>query len=202
MERQARATGLEPATTGSTVQYSNQLSYAPVCWSINISITHDHPERSMGGPSSKRPCKPNFTLADPNRMAVQIGADTHGRPNRGTPRCGPSSVRLGRIGQEVARQPQHWTFQKQPGSRRSPGLRPRLFTIFAKIFRGHFGKMLCLSRECCVKVTGLPKDTRLSIGRSGFGRGTRRVPRGGRSRSESVFGSFLNWPSWPKGEVL
>ena len=26
---QARATGLEPATTGSTVQYSNQLSYAP-----------------------------------------------------------------------------------------------------------------------------------------------------------------------------
>ncbi len=138
MERQARATGLEPATTGSTVRYSNQLSYAPVCWSINISITHDHPERSMGGPSSKRPCKPNFTLADPNRMAVQIGADTHGRPNRGTPRCGPSSVRLGRIGQEVARQPQHWTFQKQPGSRRSPGLRPRLFTIFAKIFREHF----------------------------------------------------------------
>ena len=27
---QARATGLEPATTGSTVRYSNQLSYAPV----------------------------------------------------------------------------------------------------------------------------------------------------------------------------
>ncbi len=26
---QARATGLEPATTGSTVRYSNQLSYAP-----------------------------------------------------------------------------------------------------------------------------------------------------------------------------
>ena len=26
----ARATGLEPATTGSTVRYSNQLSYAPV----------------------------------------------------------------------------------------------------------------------------------------------------------------------------
>lgn len=25
----ARATGLEPATTGSTVRYSNQLSYAP-----------------------------------------------------------------------------------------------------------------------------------------------------------------------------
>jgi hypothetical protein len=28
--RQARATGIEPATTGSTVRYSNQLSYAPV----------------------------------------------------------------------------------------------------------------------------------------------------------------------------
>src|SRR5260370_23798277 len=27
--RLARATGLEPATTGSTVRYSNQLSYAP-----------------------------------------------------------------------------------------------------------------------------------------------------------------------------
>ena len=27
--RQARATGLEPATTGSTVRYSNQLSYVP-----------------------------------------------------------------------------------------------------------------------------------------------------------------------------
>jgi hypothetical protein len=27
--RKARATGLEPATTGSTVRYSNQLSYAP-----------------------------------------------------------------------------------------------------------------------------------------------------------------------------
>jgi hypothetical protein len=26
----ARATGLEPATTGSTVRYSNQLSYAPL----------------------------------------------------------------------------------------------------------------------------------------------------------------------------
>ena len=25
----ARATGIEPATTGSTVRYSNQLSYAP-----------------------------------------------------------------------------------------------------------------------------------------------------------------------------
>ena len=30
--RQARATGLEPATTGSTVRYSNQLSYAPVAF--------------------------------------------------------------------------------------------------------------------------------------------------------------------------
>jgi hypothetical protein len=28
--RQASATGLEPATTGSTVRYSSQLSYAPV----------------------------------------------------------------------------------------------------------------------------------------------------------------------------
>ena len=28
-EKQARPTGLEPATTGSTVQYSNQLSYGP-----------------------------------------------------------------------------------------------------------------------------------------------------------------------------
>ena len=28
-KRQARPTGLEPATTGSTVQYSNQLSYGP-----------------------------------------------------------------------------------------------------------------------------------------------------------------------------
>ena len=31
---QARPTGLEPATTGSTVRYSNQLSYGPVFWGI------------------------------------------------------------------------------------------------------------------------------------------------------------------------
>ena len=31
----ARATGLEPATTGSTVRYSNQLSYAPKVFSDN-----------------------------------------------------------------------------------------------------------------------------------------------------------------------
>ncbi len=29
-EKQARPTGLEPATTGSTVRYSNQLSYGPI----------------------------------------------------------------------------------------------------------------------------------------------------------------------------
>ena len=32
---QARATGIEPATTGSTVRYSNQLSYAPGLLSRN-----------------------------------------------------------------------------------------------------------------------------------------------------------------------
>ena len=35
--RVARATGLEPATTGSTVRYSNQLSYAPSRGAGNLS---------------------------------------------------------------------------------------------------------------------------------------------------------------------
>jgi hypothetical protein len=35
----ARATGLEPATTGSTVRYSNQLSYAPVAEFLNVFVT-------------------------------------------------------------------------------------------------------------------------------------------------------------------
>jgi hypothetical protein len=34
---QARATGIEPATTGSTVRYSNQLSYAPK-YSLDVEI--------------------------------------------------------------------------------------------------------------------------------------------------------------------
>ena len=37
----ARATGLEPATTGSTVRYSNQLSYAPKRFSPAIVVTRD-----------------------------------------------------------------------------------------------------------------------------------------------------------------
>src|SRR4029077_5471975 len=35
---QARATGLEPATTGSTVRYSNQLSYAPKICSLKAYV--------------------------------------------------------------------------------------------------------------------------------------------------------------------
>jgi len=33
-KKMAGATGLEPATTGSTVRNSNQLSYAPLYWSV------------------------------------------------------------------------------------------------------------------------------------------------------------------------
>ena len=36
----ARATGIEPATTGSTVRYSNQLSYAPKSFLNNDLLTH------------------------------------------------------------------------------------------------------------------------------------------------------------------
>ena len=43
----ARLTGLEPATTGSTVQYSNQLSYSPCC--IIESLLH---------PTTSRWCSP------------------------------------------------------------------------------------------------------------------------------------------------
>jgi hypothetical protein len=64
----ARATGLEPATTGSTVRYSNQLSYAPegsrllaalcglvlelgrAAWSWLVSLRHTDSRR---GPRSK-----------------------------------------------------------------------------------------------------------------------------------------------------
>src|SRR5262245_46841300 len=37
----ARATGLEPATTGSTVRYSNQLSYAPKSVAGNFFIVSE-----------------------------------------------------------------------------------------------------------------------------------------------------------------
>ena len=46
----ARATGLEPATTGSTVRYSNQLSYAPKLFS-STSLRHS----AERGPASLHP---------------------------------------------------------------------------------------------------------------------------------------------------
>ena len=46
----ARATGIEPATTGSTVRYSNQLSYAPKYFMYN-DLRHQRRPR-MGKPTT------------------------------------------------------------------------------------------------------------------------------------------------------
>ncbi len=66
----ARATGLEPATTGSTVRYSNQLSYVPsVSSNISVAIAGSKsPARSFSGAPRqclRQPCGQwRFVLAD------------------------------------------------------------------------------------------------------------------------------------------
>src|SRR5262245_53004749 len=55
----ARATGLEPATTGSTVRYSNQLSYAPGTLRTGnaVSITADKKcSKGRAGQTAVFPC--------------------------------------------------------------------------------------------------------------------------------------------------
>jgi integrase len=54
-----RATGLEPATTGSTVRYSNQLSYAP---KVARSETYSTPARAGDKPSKPNKPSPEFPL--------------------------------------------------------------------------------------------------------------------------------------------
>src|SRR5206468_1323072 len=52
---EARATGLEPATTGSTVRYSNQLSYAPIPGDVVIAAPHSPDKgRLLDCPSPQR----------------------------------------------------------------------------------------------------------------------------------------------------
>jgi hypothetical protein len=53
----ARATGLEPATTGSTVRYSNQLSYAPGAYPADCPCGPNGGEKSRRVPVQvKRAC--------------------------------------------------------------------------------------------------------------------------------------------------
>jgi hypothetical protein len=51
----ARATGLEPATTGSTVRYSNQLSYAPRPRKLVVTI--EVPAKLSKGPMGDFRCR-------------------------------------------------------------------------------------------------------------------------------------------------
>ena len=58
----ARTTGIEPATTGSTVRYSNQLSYVPKLWEVlnytydaRVSKTVKHGPKSVAMPDSAVP---------------------------------------------------------------------------------------------------------------------------------------------------
>lgn len=47
MKRMARSTGLEPATPGSTIQYSNQLSYDRNQNAYSTNITTQEQEKNF-----------------------------------------------------------------------------------------------------------------------------------------------------------
>ena len=64
---QARATGFEPATTGSTIRYSNQLSYAPEQCFREESILAE------GGAGDKVP-----QAFDQIRLTEAVAADQNG----------------------------------------------------------------------------------------------------------------------------
>ena len=87
--RLARATGIEPATTGSTIRYSNQLSYAPqknrvVLLQIATTISHlptrggdDVPLppcfsiKELNYTTTEAPCKgPALPVSRPSRAAA------------------------------------------------------------------------------------------------------------------------------------
>ena len=55
LKLQTRATGLEPATSGSTGRRSNQLSYAPFCEFLNLGETHS---------LSSKPCSSFCAVAE------------------------------------------------------------------------------------------------------------------------------------------
>jgi hypothetical protein len=58
----ARATGIEPATTGSTVRYSNQLSYAPTpLGESEIILFHPWPTSPRG--KSLESCRPRIEVS-------------------------------------------------------------------------------------------------------------------------------------------
>src|SRR6476620_3245719 len=50
----ARPTGLEPATTGSTVRYSNQLSYGPSIRCVSRILATPHPIARQPSPFGER----------------------------------------------------------------------------------------------------------------------------------------------------
>jgi hypothetical protein len=90
---QARTTGLEPATTGSTVRYSNQLSYVPNAWQ-----THDYIGRPQ--PSKARSIDPTARVG----TARMFGYRRHG----GVDAHAPKKARLSwsavsRLGHEYER---------------------------------------------------------------------------------------------------
>jgi hypothetical protein len=80
--RQARATGLEPATTGSTVRYSNQLSYAPGAEKPQNYISWSLVRKSLKGRKSR-------ATAPPGQVA--------GAPQLGGAACQPIPVPAGEL---------------------------------------------------------------------------------------------------------
>src|SRR5437870_4351970 len=72
--RSARATGLEPATTGSTVRYSNQLSYAPKVFPVN--------QLGSCTRALRPPALPYFTGLSASFQAVLVHSRTRSLPRR------------------------------------------------------------------------------------------------------------------------
>src|SRR5690349_5764967 len=88
---QARATGLEPATTGSTVRYSNQLSYAPVQslgGSIFIRFRGDVKRREMCpiAHTHARTCVDELTLRGSSACAISTHSYNPPHDDRGRDR--------------------------------------------------------------------------------------------------------------------
>src|SRR5262247_2063557 len=76
--QQARATGLEPATTGSTVRYSNQLSYAPVRGAGDASRAGGVcKNRGRAGAHRSRPASFRAHASGPRARAIKKPAVDH-----------------------------------------------------------------------------------------------------------------------------
>lgn len=70
---QARPTGLEPATTGSTVRYSNQLSYGPSIWRLYRFYRETRALQGNGFDAAD--------TANPAPFRRRIRAEVHFRPS-------------------------------------------------------------------------------------------------------------------------